>query len=407
MIKILKNLSIGPATLVSAAFIGPGTIITCSLAGAGFGTALIWALVLGILTTIVLQEMSSRLTIFRSKSLAEVLNEEFKSPLTRFIIFLIVISAIGIGNSAYQSGNIAGASLGIELLLVKAGIGFTLQQAIWIVGGCVFLLLFFGRYQLLEKILVTLVIIMSLVFVSTVFLIDVEWMEVLKSVVLFSIPNNSFYLILGLIGTTVVPYNLFLHSSAVRSRGWEKKDVNRSRLDILISIGLGGVISICIVITSAIGLYERTDRSPENLDVLATQLSPLLGDYASILLALGILSAGLTSSITAPLAASYTVCGLLKKKMEFSGTTFRITWIIVLLSGLIVSSSGLKPLMIIQYAQFMNGLMLPFIAILLLYLINSPKMGSFKNSLNQNIIAIIFISIVVLLGIRSLVSIFS
>ncbi|MRR21224.1 divalent metal cation transporter, partial [bacterium] len=107
---------IGPGALVTAAFIGPGTITTCSLAGAGFGYALLWGMVFSVLATIILQEMAARLGIISRNGLGEALRVHFSRPLPRIITAVLVISAITIGNAAFQTGNLLGASIGLETL---------------------------------------------------------------------------------------------------------------------------------------------------------------------------------------------------------------------------------------------------------------------------------------------------
>ena len=111
----LKSL-FGPATLVTAAFIGPGTVITASMAGASYGYTLIWALVFSVLSTMVLQEMAARLGIVTGRGLGENLHQLVQQKWLRWPLLLLVVSAIVIGNSAYQGGNISGASLGAEAL---------------------------------------------------------------------------------------------------------------------------------------------------------------------------------------------------------------------------------------------------------------------------------------------------
>ena len=106
--------SIGPAALVTAAFIGPGTITTCTLAGASYGYALLWALLFSVIATIVLQEMAARLGIVARKGLGEALNAHFHSGVGRVIAVLLILSAISIGNAAYETGNILGGALGLE-----------------------------------------------------------------------------------------------------------------------------------------------------------------------------------------------------------------------------------------------------------------------------------------------------
>jgi NRAMP (natural resistance-associated macrophage protein)-like metal ion transporter len=116
MIKnIFKN--IGPGTLVAAAFIGPGTVTLCTLAGVNFGFALLWAMVLSIIATIFLQEMAARLGIISQKGLSEVIRTEIQNPTFRKVVIVLILSAIVIGNAAYEAGNISGGILGLEAIL--------------------------------------------------------------------------------------------------------------------------------------------------------------------------------------------------------------------------------------------------------------------------------------------------
>jgi len=107
----------GPGILITAAFIGPGTITTCTLTGAGFGYALLWGLVFSIFATIILQEMTARLGIIGKRGLGEALRQQFSSPIPKAIAIVLVLSAILIGNAAYETGNILGASLGMMKLV--------------------------------------------------------------------------------------------------------------------------------------------------------------------------------------------------------------------------------------------------------------------------------------------------
>ena len=112
MKKWINN--IGPGPLIAAAFIGPGTVTLCSIAGLNFGFSLLWTLALSVLATIVLQEMSARLGIISKKGLSEVIRDEIKSPILKKIIITLILSAIVIGNAAYEAGNISGGVLGLE-----------------------------------------------------------------------------------------------------------------------------------------------------------------------------------------------------------------------------------------------------------------------------------------------------
>ena len=110
--KLFKN--IGPGTLVAAAFIGPGTVTLCTVAGVNFGFNLLWAMVLSIVATIVLQEMAARLGIISQKGLSEVIKSEIKNPLINKFMMVLILSAIVVGNASYEAGNISGGILGLE-----------------------------------------------------------------------------------------------------------------------------------------------------------------------------------------------------------------------------------------------------------------------------------------------------
>ena len=109
--------NIGPGPLVAAAFIGPGTVTVCTLAGVNFGYALLWAMVLSIFATVVLQEMAARLGIVSQKGLSEVIREEIKNPFIKGFSVVLILSAIVVGNAAYEAGNISGGALGLETIL--------------------------------------------------------------------------------------------------------------------------------------------------------------------------------------------------------------------------------------------------------------------------------------------------
>lgn len=402
--------SIGPASLVAAAFIGPGTVTTCSIAGASFGYTLLWALLFSILATLVLQEMSARLGIIGQMGLGEALREEFKKPLGRAVAIFLVLSAIAIGNAAYETGNILGGVMGLESITGIDGVRLgKINIGIWspLIGLLAFSLLWFGNYRVIEKGLITLVIIMSFTFMGTAFIIKPDITAILGGLFRPSIPAGGILTIAGLIGTTVVPYNLFLHASAVRERWSDPSMLKNARTDSIISIGAGGLISMAIVITSAAAFYG-TKISITGASDMALQLKPLLGKSSALFLSAGLLAAGLSSAITAPLAAAYATSGILGWKKEMKDWRFRIVWLVVLVTGVLFSSIGFKPVMAIFFAQVTNGILLPLVALFLLKVMNNKKLlGEFSNGTFSNIAGLIVVAIALMLGVKSLLSLFN
>jgi NRAMP (natural resistance-associated macrophage protein)-like metal ion transporter len=407
--NIFKKLkSIGPAALVTAAFIGPGTVTACSVAGVKFGYSLLWGLVFSIIATIILQEMSARLGIVSRKGLGEALREQTKNPISRFITILLVLSAIVIGNAAYETGNILGGALGLEtisgLSLVSIH-NFTFN--IWgpIIGLFAFAIMWIGTYKTLENLLITLVIIMSLAFISTSVLIAPNILQILKGSFVPSIPSGSALTLVALIGTTVVPYNLFLHASTVQERWKDASGIKEARTDIYISIIIGGLISMSIVITSATA-FMNTGSEIKNAGDMALQLQPLLGNWAKYFMAFGLFAAGISSAVTAPLAAAYAASGILGWQKNLKDKKFRAVWIFILAIGIVFSAFGFKPVQAIVFAQITNGILLPVVAIYLVWVMNSEKiLNAYKNKTWNNIIAIIVVLVAIALGLKSILSV--
>jgi len=397
--NFLKNL--GPGILVSAAFIGPGTVTVCSLAGVNFGYSLLWALLVSIFACIVLQEMSARLGLITGKGLSECIRDELENPTLRTILIGLIFSAIVIGNAAYEAGNITGAVLGMEAVFssVSLQIG-ALNINIWsaFIGAIAFILLFLGSYKKLEKIFVALVLLMSIAFILTAFLTKPDLSEIFKGFIPGSF-DAGLLTIIALVGTTVVPYNLFLHASLVSEKWNGVKHLGMVRKELVFSLLLGGMVSMAIVVCAAASNIEKI----EDVADLALGLEPLFGNSATIFLAIGLLAAGITSSITAPLAAAYVVKGCLGWKGGMQSKKFKMVWMLIIILGVIFSSLGIKPVEIIQFAQIANGLVLPIIAIFLFWVVNQRSvLGDQKNNLLQNIIGFVVIALSIFLGAKSI-----
>jgi Mn2+/Fe2+ NRAMP family transporter len=386
---------IGPGVLVAAAFIGPGTVTACTLAGVGFGFALLWAMLLSVIATLILQEMSARLGIITQKGLADVIKQELKTPWIRNTVVGIILSAIVVGNAAYEAGNIGGATLGLQAIFGTAYISFYP----WIIGICAFTLLYIGNYKVLEKVLVSLVIIMSISFLLTAIITKPNVLEILKGLFVPAIPNESILTIVALVGTTVVPYNLFLHASLVSEKWKSPGDLKAVKRDTYISIALGGLVSMAIIIAAT----TIKGGEVKNVMDLAKGLQPLYGDAAKYFMGIGLFAAGVTSAITAPLAAAYVANSCFGWKAGLKHMKFKLVWMIILIVGVLFLSFGIKPIEIIKFAQVANGILLPAIAIFLLWVVNrSAVMGKFKNSIIQNIFGFIIMGLAILLGAKSI-----
>ena len=402
--SFFKN--VGPGPLIAAAFIGPGTITLCTLIGVKYDLELLWTIIISIFAVIILQSMAVRIGIIGQKSIIEVIREEIKIPWIRSFVLILIFSAIMIGNTAYEAGNISGAALGLETLIGS----FTLNQASFnlriypiLIGFLATLLLWIGKYKILERSLIFLVVLMSISFLFTAISTGPSLVNIFSGLLNFSIPRGSLLGIIGIVGTTIVPYNLFLHTELVREKWSTKEDLSYAIKDMVIAFVLGGLISMSVIITAAgVEAYEINNAAD-----LAMGLAPVFGEGAKYLLSVGLFAAGITSSITAPLAAAYVVCGCFGWTTNFKSRAFQRSWAIVILFGTLLASTGLKFIIIIQFAQIANGILLPVIAAILLWIMNQAAwLGKSKNTMIQNLLGFSIVIISLFLSIRTLGSVF-
>jgi Mn2+/Fe2+ NRAMP family transporter len=362
-------------------------------------------MLLSVFATIVLQEMASRLGVVSQKGMSEVIREEIKNPYVKQFVTLLILAAIVVGNASYEAGNISGGVLGLETVTGKAVVefgDFSMNLSSLFIGVVAFVLLYIGNYKLLEKVFIALVLLMSVSFVITAIITKPNLTAMLIGAFVPRFPEKSLLTIIGLIGTTVVPYNLFLHAALVKERWHRKEDLSLVRRDTMVSIVLGGLVSMAIIISAA-GIQNATIANAADL---AKGLAPLYGEFSKYFLSLGLFSAGITSAITAPLAAAYVAKGCLGWDAGLRSKKFRFVWAVVLIAGVLCSSLGIKPIEIIKFAQVANGMLLPVIAAVLLWLMNKKTvLGLYVNSKFQNVLGALILLATVFLGVKGILKV--
>ncbi|QEG38745.1 Nramp family divalent metal transporter [Roseimaritima ulvae] len=377
----MKSKRLGPGLLIAAAFIGPGTVTTACIAGGEFGLSLLWVIVIVTLATILLQEMAARLGVLTGQGLGENLRRQFSSPAVRWAIAALIAIAIGFGNAAYQTGNLIGAALGLEAMLP---IGLTT----WVlcIAAIASLLLASGSYRMIENGLIGLVALLGLTFllaaVVSLWHRPIAWSDTLPN-----IPSGSLVTILALLGTTIVPYNLFLHASAAGHR-WSKhrprgEGIRLARRDTIISLSIGGMITAAILVTAA----TMQGSPPEKVADMAASLQGALGSSLAYgLFFAGLAAAGLTSAVTAPLAAAYAISGAMGWSTDEKQWSFRAIWITIMAFGtLLAVTLGHQPLQTLLVAQAANALVLPVIVAFLLMACNAKLLGQYRNATWLNV----------------------
>jgi len=370
-------------SVISAAFIGPGTVTTAASAGASYGLALSWGLFFATIACIVLQEQAARLTLAGQKNLGQVLQYQFSGSLMARLIAIAIV----IGCAAYQAGNILGAVSGLQLLWnIPSALAATL------VAAAASLLLWQGTPQTVAQSMGVAVALMGLMFGWLAWKTPYSLEEWIQGLFIPQLPEGSTLLLTGLLGTTIVPYNLFLASGIGQGQS-----IRKMRWGISVAVLIGGAVSIAILAT---GTFLK---EPFQFATFAYAIRAHTGAVGAWLFAVGLFAAGFSSSVTAPLAAAVTMQST--SRGTFSPMRFRLTWGGVMLFGLIFGWIGIKPVPVIIAAQAANGMLLPLMAALLLLSVNNPRLlpKVYCNGTLGNFAGLGVLWVCTLLGIQNIV----
>lgn len=351
------------AAAVTAAFLGPGTITVCSRAGAQHGFALLWVLLVSLVVLWIAQERCARLGILGRVSLAQGLTASDLPATVQWSARLLVVLALGIGCAAYQAGNLSGAAQGLRVLTdldpKPAFLYCTIPAAA--------LLCVVSRERLLT-VLVFFVLLMTLCFLIAALCARPSPLALLRGLFQPSIPadldgHSSFLSVAALVGTTIVPYNLFLHSSLARDRATGEEGYRRERRELACFLPVGILVSMSVLVTAACA-FQGMAEPPRELSAMAGQLERPLGAFGRHAFAVGILAAGLSSALTAPLAAGLAVSELWRNPPRWLAGSVR--WLVMaigigagLMSDRADRPSGITQTDVIHFAQIANAVLLP------------------------------------------------
>lgn len=379
-------------SVISAAFIGPGTVTTAASSGARFGYSLLWALLFSTVACLVLQEASARVTIVSGRTLAGAIRRRFRGGVTGVLVTAMVLGAIVLGCAAYEAGNILGGVAGARLGLHVPPAALTLA-----IGAISALLLWFGSTAAVARALGALVALMGVTFLVCAILVRPPLGELLGGAFVPSLPSGSSLLVLGLIGTTVVPYNLFLGSGIARGH-----HLGEMRFGLTVAVVLGGLISMGVLVVGTAVAGEFSFAA------LSTTLADRLGGWAAWFFAFGLFAAGLSSAITAPMAAAITARGLFggSKDPRWAERSHRYhaVWLGVLATGVAFGLAGVRPVPAIVAAQALNAILLPFVAVFLLIVVNDRSLMGDRgvNSAGSNALMALVVAVTITLGIYKL-----
>ena len=365
------NFKTGPAVIITAAFVGPGSLTVCALAGIEFGFELLWAVLISCLISIFFQNIVASLSYHNSLGIIELLKKKVSNKRLKFFFIFYILVTIFFGNAAYEAGNISGSLLGLKKIFEI--ISFEINESfatylLLIIGITLILIILKENIRVLKTILGTAVLLMSLSFLISAIVTKPDLTDLLTGFFIPKWRSENWSTIVAVLGTTIVPYNLFLHAWLVKKEISKKTSFQSIKKDTIIAISFGGVISVSIIIAAAGSNINQL----ASIDDLGYSLNNLYGKKSQLFISLGLFSAGLSSALTAPLAAGYIVkesLGNYSNKIKLE----KIAPILIIITGLVFTFFDSNPINLIRLAQITNGLMLPGITLFILYLCFSAQ----------------------------------
>lgn len=367
---------IGPGFFVTVGFIDPGNWVTNVTAGSQFGYELLWVVTLSTIILIVVQHNAAHLGIVTGLCLAEAAATFFKPLLKRVMLGSAMIACI-----ATALAELLGAALGLQMLFaLPIWLGTLLSTcfACW--------MLFSKSYQRLERWIIGFVSLIGLAFLFEIWLADVHWVAAAKGWVVPTIPAGSMAIIMGVLGAVVMPHNIFLHSEVIQSRQWHvqgddiiRKQLKYEFLDTLTGMGAGWAINSAMIIMAAAVFFTNRIQVTDLSQVTVT-LQPIFGTASAKVFALGLLFAGLSSSVTAAMAGGSVFAGIFREPFDMADNHSRIGVAITLVGAAVTIQLLKNPFGGIFWSQVALSMQLPLTIIPLILLTSSRRvMGDYAN----------------------------
>jgi manganese transport protein len=388
----------GPAYLVSVGYMDPGNWATDLEGGARFGYHLVWVLLMSNLMAVLLQTLSARLGIVTGRDLAQACRENYSKPIG---IVLWILCEIAI--AACDLAEVLGTAIGLNLLF-----GIPLLYGVIITGFDTMLFLVIQHFGIrkMEAFILALVTTIGVCFGIEIFLSGPIWTNVMDGFIP-RLTSESLYVAIGILGATVMPHNLYLHSALVQTRIVEDVEDGKRQackwnlVDTALALNAAFFVNAAILIVSS-AVFNKHGVLVTELQQAHELLTPLLGTaLASTLFAVALLCAGQSSTLTGTLAGQIVMEGFLQLKIR-PWLRRLITRLIAIIPAILVISikgeSGSYDLLILS--QVILSLQLPFAVIpLIQFTSDRVKMGSFVNKLWVKVLA--WIAAVIIVGLNA------
>jgi Mn2+ and Fe2+ transporters of the NRAMP family len=391
---------VGPGILVTVGFIDPGNWASNIAAGSAYGYKLLWIVTLATIMLILLQHNAAHLGIVTGLCISEAINKYMKPTIGRIITGTAIFAAIGTAMA-----EILGAAIAIKMLFnIPIKIGALISSLL------IIFMLFSNSYRKIEKVIIGFVSIIGISFIFETALVNINWSETAKNLIIPNIPSGSLPIIMSVLGAVVMPHNLFLHSEVIQSRKWNlqdksviEKQLKYEFMDTMFSMIIGFIINSAMILV-AVTFFENGVNVTE-IEQAQVMLKPLLGNSSALVFAIALLFAGIASCITAGMAGGSIFAGLFAEEYDINNKHSKVGVLITILLALLIIFFVDNPFNGLVYSQMLLSVQLPITIFSQLYLTSSKKvMGEYKNTLTENIILWIIGGIVTFLNIMLLVS---
>jgi manganese transport protein len=390
---------LGPAFVASVAYMDPGNFATNIEGGARFGYKLLWVLLWSNAMAILVQYLAAKLGIATGRTLPENCRAEFSRPMTISLWVAAEIAAM-----ATDLAEFLGAALGFYLLF-----GIPMLPAALLTGVCVMLILAVEQYgfQWLERVIMFFVAAIGVSYAIEVFLSKPAWSPILRGVIVPEIHSSSIYLAVSMLGATVMPHVIYLHSALVQSRRKASdREEHRHRkmelLDVLLAMNGAWLINSAMVIMAA-AVFFGGRLQVYSIQAAHDTLVPLLGKFAGVAFAVALLCSGLSSSTVGTMAGQVIIQGFLDLKISIFARR-----LVTMIPAIVVIAGGLDPLKTLVLSQAVLSFCLPFAMIPLLVLTRRKKvMGAHVNRPITNFLAGLATVVILSMNLWLLFSIFS
>ncbi|MES2892805.1 MAG: Nramp family divalent metal transporter [Bacteroidota bacterium] len=395
---------LGPAYLVSVGYMDPGNWATDLAGGSKFGYSLIWVLVMSNLMALLLQGLSARLGIVRGRDLAQA-NRETYPRVVNFALYVLAEIAI----AACDLAEVLGMAIGIQLLT-----GMPLVWGVSITVLDTFLLLYLQRLGMrkMEAFIITLVAIVAISFLIEIIFAKPDLAEVARGFVPGALTDEALYIGIGIIGATVMPHNLYLHSALVQTRKIDRTDagikqaLRFNRIDTTIALNLAFFVNAAILVLAATVFFKTGNSHVAEIKEAHRLLPGFLGDLAPKLFAIALIAAGQSSTITGTLAGQIIMEGYLSLRIN-PWVRRLVTRLLAIIPALVViiiyGEENVDALLVLS--QVVLSLQLGFAIIPLIHFVSDKQtMGNFVISKLTKVAAWLIASVLVFLNLKMLIN---